>query len=101
MQFRMELVVSDERTWTCDDPWKYVLCLLGPQGWREISEAPPLAPVSTKGKIKRPVESKGDRDASLGKPAMKKVWKGPSRLHNTAPDGCPYGKEYIHISPPL
>ena len=100
IQFRMELAASDERTWTCGDPWKYVSCLPGPQGWRdpfEVSETPPLTPVSTKGKGKRPVESEGDRGASPGKPATKKARKGLCRLHNTAPGGCPYGNECIFL----
>ena len=100
IQFRMELAASDERTWTCSDPWKYVSCLPGPQGWKDlfkVSETPPLTPVSTKGKGKRPVESEGDRGESPGKPATNKARKELCRLHNTALGGCPNGNECIFL----
>lgn len=32
MRFRMEMAASEDRMWTCGDPWQYITCLPSPSG---------------------------------------------------------------------
>ena len=119
IQFRMEIAASEDRSWTCGDPWQYVSCLPGPSlmsdpfdvaEWDErqtqgcvqdlqqqtgsgqaVSDANAFT-----GKGKRPLDlgsSKGG--ASVRLPAKKPRKSGICRLLNSAPGGCPYGRECI------
>jgi len=99
IQFRMELAASADRAWTCGDPWQYISCLPGPSSLGDpfdVSEVDTQPPQRTgMGKLKRLAELEGDRG---NKPPAKKPKKaGVCRLFNTAPNGCPYGKECIFI----
>ena len=99
IQFRMELAASADRAWTCGDPWQYISCLPGPSSLGDpfdVSEVDIQSPQRTgTGKLKRPAEPEGDRG---NKPPAKKPKKaGVCRLFNTAPNGCPYGKECIFV----
>jgi hypothetical protein len=96
MQLRMELAASADRAWTSGDPWKYVSCLPGPHPTNdpfEVSELESQSLSSGKGKGKRPLEQHPERGGTQEKQPTKKAKKGVCRLHNTAPKGCPFGKE--------
>ena len=96
IQFRMELEASADRAWTSGDPWQYVACLAGQRTAEDpfdITEAE--ATKLPKGKGKRPAEHEGERGSSTLKQAAKRSRRAVCRLFNTAPRGCPYGKECI------
>ena len=95
IQFRMELAASADRSWTSGDPWQYVSCLPGqlpsPDPF-EVAELEVAAGGKAKGK--RPAEQESGTQA---RPPAKKARKGVCRLHNIAPNGCPYGKDCIFL----
>ena len=94
IQFRMELAASPDKTWTSGDPWQYVSCLPGQRLSSDpfdLSESEGMGPPKSKGK--RPLEQEGE--LSNPKLATKRAKKGVCRLFNSAPKGCPYGKECI------
>ena len=119
IQFRMEMAASDERSWTSGDPWQYVSCLPGPSSGAdpfdvtELGEQPEresghqtayqrratdenIDARSFAGKGKRPLDSAPSIGSRATKPTTKKARHGGlCRLFNTAPGGCPYGKECI------
>jgi len=79
--------------------WQYISCLPGPSSLGDpfdVSEVDIQPPQRTgTGKLKRPAEPEGDRG---NKPPAKKPKKaGMCHLFNTAPNGCPYGKECIFV----
>ena len=119
IQYRMETAASGDRKWSGGDPWRYLSCLPGPSSGRDpfdISEKgrpgppqpsqrplhlnPPAHNASEGGtgvgKGKRPSES-GTSTFGLGSrpPAKKPKKAGVCRLFNSAPNGCPYGKECV------
>ena len=95
IQFRMELAASVDRSWTAGDPWQYVSCLPVPLQSPDPFEVAELeVPAGGKSKGKRPAEQEADKSS---RQPLKKVRKGVCRLHNTAPNGCPYGKECIFL----
>ena len=95
IHFRMELAASADRAWTSGDPWQYVTCLPGRLATNDpFDVAEPEALASPRDKGKRPLE--GEKGIQkLSRPPTKKPKKGVCRLHNTAPGGCPYGRECI------
>ena len=95
IQFRMELAASVDRSWTAGDPWQYVSCLPVPLQSPDSFEVAELeVPAGRKSKGKRPAKQEADKSS---RQPLKKVRKGVCRLHNTAPNGCPYGKECIFL----
>ena len=115
IQFRMEIAASDERSWTCGDPWQYISCLPGVETvsdpfdvteWDEqLSKGTSQSAQQGNGLVqgivqgrkgKRPVDSESNKGITSTWPAAKKPRKGGiCRLLNNAPGGCPYGKECI------
>ena len=93
--FRMKLAASVDRSWTVGDPWQYVSCLPVPLQSPDPFEVAELeVPAGGKSKGKRPAEQEADKSS---RQPLKKVQKGVCQLHNTAPNGCPYGKECIFL----
>ena len=94
----MEMVASADGLWTCGDPWHYVACLtVQQQPSQDSFDVTKMdAPWSSRSKGKCPVEQEGEK-WSPRQPA-KRPKKGVCRLHNNAPNGCPYGKEctFLH-----
>ena len=118
IQFRMGMAASEDRTWTSGDPWQYVACLPGPtpnadpfdmielgeqrqiEGGQELQQRGTTDESTERrvysGKGKRPLESGTSMGSRGTKPPGKKArYGGPCRLFNTAPGGCPYGRECI------
>ena len=116
IQFRMEIAASEDRSWTCDDPWQYASCLPGPNSMSDPFEVAELDERQTQGSIQEQAVSgqavadtnafvgKGKRPLSLGPsnggasvrpPAKKPRKSGMCRLFNSAPGGYPYGRECI------
>ena len=102
IQFRMELAASADRAWTCGDPWQYISCLPGPSSLGDPFEMsvedtqPSHRPGVEKGK--RPMEPEAERGVGQVKlPAKKPKKTGVCRLFNSAPGGCPYGRECIFV----
>ena len=119
IQFRMEMAASEDRSWTCGDPWQYISCLPGPSAtgdawdkseWEEqwmqcgVQESQQRAGSSqdpgeqnihsSAGKGKRLMEA--SKGASSTRPLAKKPRRaGICRLLNNAPGGCPYGRDCI------
>ena len=119
IQFRMEMAASDDRSWSCGDPWQYVTCLPGPNStsdpfavseWderqtqggtqdlqRQAGSGQAMAdPSAYTGKGNRPMNSGSSNGGANVRPPVKKPRKsGICRLLNHAPGGCPYGRECI------
>ena len=96
IQFRMELAASTDRAWTSGDPWQYVACLPGQRPAEDpfdMAEAETLTVL--KGKGKRPAQDEGEKGSFAAKQTPKRPRRAVCRLFNTAPRGCPYGKECI------
>ena len=96
VQFRMEIAASPDRSWSCGDPWQYLSCLPSDHPSNDpfdVSEQEPEG--RYKGKGKRPLEQEGEKGNPPAKQLFKKAKKEVCRLHNTAPNGCPYGKDCI------
>ena len=96
IQFRMELAASPDRAWTSGDPWQYVSCLPGQMQGNdpfEVSEMDTVA-LQHKGKGKRPAEQEYEK-SNPKQAAVNRVKKAVCHLFNSAPRGCPYGKECI------
>ena len=103
IQFRMEPAASADRAWTCGDPWQYISCLPGPSSLADPFEFSVEDAQSSQrsglGKGKRPMEPDAERGVTQPKlPAKKPKKTGVCRLFNSAPSGCPYGREcsFIH-----
>ena len=102
IQFRMELAASADRAWTCGDPWQYISCLPGPSALADPFEFSVEDAQSSQrsgaGRGKRPMEPEAERGVTQPKlPAKKPKKTGICRLFNSAPSGCPYGRECIFI----
>ena len=93
MQFRMELAASTDRSSSSGDPWQYISCLPSERSTSDPFEVSELDQ-EPQYKGKRPPEQDGEKG---GKPPAKKVKKGVCRLHNTASNGYPYGKDCIFL----
>jgi hypothetical protein len=52
-------------------------------------------PIVPKGKGKRPAQDEGEKGSLAAKQTPKRPRRAVHRLFNTAPRGCPYGKECI------
>ena len=108
VQFRMEAAASEDREWSCGDPWQYVACLPGQFNVKDpfsvMAQSNPTLPdtvagpsqtepLRTLGKGKRPLDRS---EGNEGRPPFKKSKKpGVCRLFNRAPGGCPYGRDCI------
>ena len=91
-----ELAASTDRSWSSGDPWQYISCLPSERSTSDPFEVSELDQ-EPQYKGKRPPEQDGEKGCSQGKPPAKKVKKGVCQLHNTAPNGCPYGKDCIFL----
>ena len=105
---RMEMAASEDRTWTCGDPWQYITCLPGLSGTHDpfdmaegvvrgqqepgANPSPdPTHPITT---TPQPASlGKGRKMADeSGRGSVKRIKRaGACRLYNKLPGGCPYG----------
>ena len=107
-------VASDNRTWTCEDPWQYITCLPGPSvAPNPFDVAEEVIRVQQESFLNRTSDPSQHPTipaqlAGQGKEGNQwMMWvvgvlnapkrPGACRLFNKAPGGCPYGKNCIFM----